>query len=133
MFKIFLSIACSKVKHVFAIQYVHVYCNQICHPHVSRRWSSQSQRRLPWLLQVRSSWRAFSLGQGLPSLQPIRIVMFTVSNYGSCLSSGHLFMFTMCSLFLVNLVIFACLCYRRTQHRPRWDRTSGCTIGAKII
>ena len=43
------------------------------------------------------------------------------------------FMFTMCSLFLVNLVIFACLCYRRTQHRPRWDRTSGCTIGAKII
>ena len=59
--------------------------------------------------------------------------MFTVSNYGSCSSSGHLFMFTMCSLFLVNLVIFACLCYRRTQHRPRWDRTSGCTIGAKII
>ena len=43
------------------------------------------------------------------------------------------FIFTLCSLFLVNLVIFACLCYRRTQHRPRWDRTSGCTIGAKII
>jgi len=34
------------------------------------------------------------------------------------------------SLFLVNSVIFACLCYRRTQHRPRWDRASGCTIGA---
>lgn len=34
------------------------------------------------------------------------------------------------SLFLVNSVIFACLCYRRTQHRPRWDRASGCTGGA---
>jgi len=34
------------------------------------------------------------------------------------------------SLFLVNSVIFACLCYRRTHNRPRWDRASGCTTGA---